>query len=218
MNTVRLSTLSLTVAIAVMTLGYANPSFANPPDEDGEHEHGGGGGGDATFDVFILEVDVDGIAVVNGLDGRSGLNNPWLESVGGKNAIGLNDATAFLDVGVLMGLAGFTGEVSDCFPGDQGMHASADPLHQAIVKKGKRGTAEANFWFHGATDDGSVDVLYVLKLFGEFVGMDVEFPGTADLLMDEWELKVENEGRKIKMLSCENQGMGNVTITVTERS
>ena len=45
MNTVRLSTLSLTIAIAVMTLGYANPSFANPPDDGGGHEHGGGGGG-----------------------------------------------------------------------------------------------------------------------------------------------------------------------------
>ena len=32
MNTLRLSTLSLSLAIAVMTLGYANPSFADKPD------------------------------------------------------------------------------------------------------------------------------------------------------------------------------------------
>ncbi|MEE8464587.1 MAG: hypothetical protein V3S53_07365 [Gammaproteobacteria bacterium] len=212
MNTVGLSTLSLTVAIAVMTLGYANPSFADKP-SGGEHDHGGGGVDGATFDVFILG---------GGLDGRSGIDNPWLENFGGKNSIGLNDAApAGLDVGMLMGLADFTGEDEDsgCFPADTGTdHASTSlfPLHQAIVKQGRNGRAEASFWFHGATTEGD-EVLYVLKLFGHFDGENVEFPGDAVLLMDEWELKVENEGRKIKNMSCESQGMGkDVTISVFE--
>jgi len=49
MNILRLSTLSLTLAIAVMTLGYANPSFADKPGTGGcvvtahEHCHDDGG-------------------------------------------------------------------------------------------------------------------------------------------------------------------------------
>ena len=213
MNTVRLSTLSLTIAIAVMTLGYANPSFADPPD-GGEHDHGGGGGGggDATFDVIILGIG-------NELDGRSGLDNPWLESFGGKNAIGLNDATAGLDVGMLMGLAAFTGEDPDCFPEDTGTdHTSTSlfPLHQAIVKQGRKGRAEASFWFHGATTEGD-EVLYVLNLFGHFADENAEFPGTAELLMDDWELKVENEGKAIKSISCigELGVVDEVLVTIT---
>ena len=48
MNILRLLTLSLTVALAVVTLGYVNPSFADQPNSDGCGEvhcgHGGGGG------------------------------------------------------------------------------------------------------------------------------------------------------------------------------
>lgn len=203
--------MAVAIAIAVMTLGYANPSFADKPN-NGEHDHGGGdGAGGAMFDVIILG---------GGLDGGSGLDDPWLQGFGGKNSIGLNDATAGLDVGMLMGLDVLTGEDESCFPPDTGDdHASASdfPLHQAIVKRGKQGSVEASFWFHGATDDGSVEVLYVLKLFGDIDG-NVEFPGTADLSMDEWELKVENEGRKIKKMSCESQGTDiDVTITVTKQ-
>ncbi len=42
MNILRLSTVSLTLAIAAFAFGYANPSFADPP------PHGHGGGGDDT--------------------------------------------------------------------------------------------------------------------------------------------------------------------------
>ena len=49
MRILRLSTLSLTLAIAVITLGLAAaPALANPADENGCHDHkdcGGGGGG-----------------------------------------------------------------------------------------------------------------------------------------------------------------------------
>ncbi len=41
MNILRLSTFSLTLALAVFALGYVNPSFANPTGE--KHNHGGGG-------------------------------------------------------------------------------------------------------------------------------------------------------------------------------
>ncbi len=62
MNILRLSTFSLTLAIAVFALGYANPSFAGKKcDADPNHpscKDGGGGGDDdktlrAKFDLFI---------------------------------------------------------------------------------------------------------------------------------------------------------------------
>ena len=49
MNILRLSTLSLTLAIAVFALGY-NTSFADKP-VNGEHNHGGE---DKTETVFLL--------------------------------------------------------------------------------------------------------------------------------------------------------------------
>ncbi len=61
MNILRLSTLSLTLAIAFVTLGYMDSASADPKNWDGDHcvDHGGDGGGDddktlrAKFDLFI---------------------------------------------------------------------------------------------------------------------------------------------------------------------
>ena len=53
MNISRLTILSSTLAIAMMTLGY-NPSFANKP-TNGEHDHGDGDGGtETTFSVEVV--------------------------------------------------------------------------------------------------------------------------------------------------------------------
>jgi len=52
MNILRLSTLSLTLAIAVFALGY-NPSFADNPNK-GNHPHGDGG--DKTETEFMVEM------------------------------------------------------------------------------------------------------------------------------------------------------------------
>ena len=79
MNILRLSTLTLTLAIAAFSLGYVNPSFAGKP-VDGEHDHGGGstGGDDATYSVEI---------VGDNLAGDSFLSPPWHDG-GRKNSIG----------------------------------------------------------------------------------------------------------------------------------
>ncbi len=53
MKILRLSTLSLTLAIAVFSLGYVNPSFAGKPDSEGNHDHGGEGNTETTFTVDI---------------------------------------------------------------------------------------------------------------------------------------------------------------------
>ena len=41
MNILRLTVLSLTLVMAVITLGYVNSADANKPDSDGNHDHGG---------------------------------------------------------------------------------------------------------------------------------------------------------------------------------
>ena len=220
MNTVRLSTLSLTIAIAVMTLGYANPSFADKP-SNGDHEHGGGGGGadGAMFRVTILDDDLAGGSTV-AVDEMGKTIDPWLQGFGGKNSIGLNDASG-LDVGTLTGVGSFTGlglgPNEFCFPGDiVDPHASLFPLHQAFIKPGKKGRAEASFWFHGTTKDGMVRVLYLLKLIGAFESPEV-WPSAQKLTMTDWELKVENEGKAIKSISCigELPEEDEVSVTIT---
>ena len=101
------------------------------------------------------------------------------------------------------------------FPGNYlPPHDSAYELHQAIIKSGKKGRAEASFWFHGATTNGMVRVLYLLKLFGTFDNPE-DWPSAQKLTMTDWELTVENEGKKIKGESCSGDGDAkDLTITV----
>ena len=62
MNILRLSTPSLTLAIAVITLGYANCSFAGPDcDTHPTHPSCGGGGTQTTFNVdWVMGNDTEG--------------------------------------------------------------------------------------------------------------------------------------------------------------
>ncbi len=79
MSILRLSTLSLTLAIAVMTLGYANPSFADKPGTGGcvvtahEHCHDDGDEEPATvFVVAMLPGDMGGMDGLVTSDGACG--------------------------------------------------------------------------------------------------------------------------------------------------
>ncbi len=68
MNILRLSTLSLTLAIAVFALSY-NPSFADKPDND-KHDHGGGDDPATVFSVEMQPGDVgaaDGLVISDGV-------------------------------------------------------------------------------------------------------------------------------------------------------
>ncbi|MCH7508856.1 MAG: hypothetical protein IIB68_03325 [Proteobacteria bacterium] len=58
MNTLRLSTLSLSLVVAVLTLGYANPSFAAPKKCDGAlpGTPGCGGGNNTTGIEYTVEL------------------------------------------------------------------------------------------------------------------------------------------------------------------
>ncbi len=229
MNRSALATFSLATAIAVMTLGYANPSYAAKPciDDDTHPSCKTDDDDGAAFDV-----DITGDL---GLDGGSG-EDPWVQGVLGKNGIGLKDvAPDDLAVGTLTGVGGFflDEKYAPCFDFDDTGHDFSPELHQAYIKPGKKGRAEAKFWFHGETykpldgefcdgeSDGEsscgpastqVRVLYVLTLFGEFDPIKV-WPGPQTLEMDAWELKVENEGKTIKEISCQSEG-DKVVVTI----
>ncbi len=72
MKILRLSTLSLTLAIAVFALSYVNPSFAAPG--GGKHNHGGGGD-DPSFPTNIT-VQLSGGAFVSVDDSGSPPTRP----------------------------------------------------------------------------------------------------------------------------------------------
>ncbi len=216
MNISRLSTLSLTIAIAVMTLGYANPAFADKPKND-MHDHGDDDGGDVAEYVVTISGDMTGAS-----------DFKWREDFGGKKTIGLNDAAGgripgeFTDLSFFGALPAapptppFTaGDGANCFS------SASFTIHQGSVSKGRGGRAQAGFFFHGLTNDGSVMVLYGLQLIGEFaLGAEVEWPpsdgGDTVLNIATWELSATNEGKDIKSISCIGEGAtNNVTITVT---
>ena len=67
MNILRLSTLSLALALAVFSLGYVSPSFANKPDPDTGHDHGSEVNTGTTFSV-VVETDTGTPKVVTGAD------------------------------------------------------------------------------------------------------------------------------------------------------
>ena len=207
MNISRLSTLLPSLAIAVITLGLAAvPALADPGDDDGCHEHkedcGGGGGGGG--DVAEYSVTISGA-----MTGASDHN--WRGNFGGKKNIGLNDASPSRMVGEFTNLEFFTntngpfgGLGAMCFP------KASFPLtiHQAIIKRGKGGRAQAGFWFDGKTDDGTTAVLYALALFGQFNADDTDIPWlppdetTHKILMMDWKMIVENERKEIRSMSC----------------
>ncbi len=71
MNILRLTILSLTLAMAVITLSYVTPAFANKPDGNGNHNHGGGDGGGKneckmSFDVVFRDDPIDDVVVSDG--------------------------------------------------------------------------------------------------------------------------------------------------------
>ena len=75
MNILRLSTLSVTLAIAVFALGYANPSFADKP----PHDHGGG---DDPATVFSVEMQPGTMSNKAGLVTSAGVACGTTENLG----------------------------------------------------------------------------------------------------------------------------------------
>ena len=211
MNILRLSTLSLTLAIAVFALGYVNPSFAGKPDKCPDHPSCKDGG-DAKYSV----------AISGDVLGNSVAGYPWSKG-GGRNTINsppynagfLTDLSFFAALPVEPPPPFTAGQATVCFA------AGTFPLYGGFINQGKKGTAQANFWFFAKTYDGippgsdPITVLYQLTYTGVFAsGWLPEIGSPAFLNMNEWRLHAENEGDDIKAISCIGEGTTNVMITV----
>jgi len=97
MNILRLSTLSLTLAIVVFALGSANPSFAAPKKCDGDPFPippgcGGGDGDDGGRDETFYDVVIGKANAGDPIFGESDDDHPWL-TFGNGTSIGLGDAS-----------------------------------------------------------------------------------------------------------------------------
>jgi len=104
--------------------------------------------------------------------------------------------------------------------------APTTPL-RGFLREHKKGVANGMFWFSGFTVDavGSPDrksVLYLLQVTGEFVkGSAAGWPENGNLnsnfmVMTNWELKVENEGKSVANRSCEDSGGLALIVTVAK--
>lgn len=240
MNVLRLSTLSLTLAIAVITLGLAAvPALADPPDADTgchvRHNKDCNGGDDGGRDETFYDVVITGT-----ISGES--TTPWL-TFGKETSIGLNDSSLPLrpGVGKFTDLVNFFMSVSDdplalfsaadagiCFAIiDEGNNLSKNPpfaIHQGRVQEGRGGRAQASFWFHASThtavDGELVTVLYALLLTGDFdEGSSLPPTGNSVVLsITAWQLTATNEGKAVKSASCIGEGtvtVNDVDVTVT---
>ena len=171
------------------------------------HGGGGSGGDDATYSVFITG-DVGG----NSLEA-----SPW-SSGGGKKTISGRQHNA----GVLTDLSFFTALVNGPFTAIQGsacFGAYPFQLFGGTIKPGKKGTAQASFWFEANTyTEPAQTLFYLLHYTGVFNEGEVwlpEFGSPADLTMTHWKLSATNEGEDIKAISCIGEGTTNVFIEVT---
>jgi len=192
--------------IIMLALIVSGIALAEPPDPKCPGDH-----------PSCKEAGADGYSVTieGDVDGKSEDN--WLLGVGGKNSIGFNAATAGHDVGDFTSLHFFTG--SDSPFGSVGATCFSVPaeLTQATIKQGKGGRAQAAFWFDGKTDDGITSVLYALALFGLF-DTETAWPpeGTPHvMMMTDWKIIVENEGKAIKSISCIGEGDDDITVQIT---
>lgn len=197
--------------IFILALTVSGIALAKQPECPGDHPSCKDAAGGAGYSVTIVGADVEGASV-----------NHWL---GGPKGVGLNDAGVNGDVGELTHLNFFisSGQGAICFPlGNWFPHEEGEgyQLHQAQIKEGRGGRAEATFWFHGRTYENNIRVLYALALYGDFNEEDLEFPPVNDgetivMVMHDWKMIVENERKAIKSISCIGKGTNDVTVTIT---
>lgn len=207
--------MAVTIAIAVMTLGYANPSFADKPTNG--HNHGGDDGGrvETFYDVVI------GMAA-NGETIFGGSTRPW-STFGKGKSIGLGDGSlGHTGVGEFTDLSFFTRVDGDFDEKGATCFQVPTVIHQGSVAQGRGGRAESRFFFEGFTHTEVagefVEINYQLQLIGDFVPDDPWPPTdnmTTTLTMTTWELSASNEGQAIKDISCIGKGTVDVNIMVT---
>ncbi len=199
MNILRVSTLSLTLAVAAFALGFANPAFAekvkncDPPDPHPScKDDGGGDGGKAKFSVFIIPGVV--MSSGNSLD-----SHPWW--TGSKHGIG--EADPHEDK---VALENFDASYfADTIPDGVNCFGASTSVREASIRE-RRGAMESMFWFHGRTNDDSEDVTYILHMGGVLDAGD--FPpaplGVISMMdMDHWRINVANGQSDVEPFACD---------------
>ena len=229
----KLPRLKITAA-AVIGLFAITGSFAPPANADCSHR----GNPDHRHcdDDFGNVDDPADEYIANWTGGVSGTSFPGAHPIlgprdwilGNKKLIGLNiggllPADIDRNVGQLTDLDFFRAlgdfEGANCFD-DTAVVPVDGYLAQGHVIKGKRGRAEAHFWFSGYTEFGPQSgdaerILYKLLLIGEndrstpeneAFDPDVWPPtGTTTMTMDTWTLSIEGEG-DVRDISCVGSG------------
>ena len=107
--------------------------------------------------------------------------------------------------GVLTNLAFF----QDAFTNGASCFPISTPLFAATLQTGRAGGASAALWFDGHTNDSSTEILYILRLDGvvdDPQNWPPEVGTTNNMMLTDWSMGVENEGKKIKNISCLGEG------------
>lgn len=227
MNILRLSIL---IGLFAITGSFAPPVNADCPHRANfNHKHCddpvGGNGDDTDPALYIAEWDG---AVEGNSGGPDGGPHPGMDEdrnwiAGNKKSIGLNigggTPSDMRNVGQLTDLRYFTelirnpgpfgAEGTNCFGG--GVDGF---LGQASLIKGRKGRAEAHFWFLAYPRVGPVPmtdrISYLLTLIGEsptvtnpIVGDWFPTTGTTTMTMDTWELSTQGVADDV---SCSGSG------------
>ena len=199
----------LTILSLLAFLGFSTSAVAHPCQENQEppdtHKHCpdvNDDVGEEYWDVVIAGPDSGG--------GISGVGTLWEyngRSIDYKTFNGHANATATLNLSYFVGK--FDGHATECF----GAPITLKPLHSGGVLKRRKSDAHGKFWFGGYTydDESGKDiktVLYLLIVDGEFYSGGPEgWPENGAVMrMDDWELKVENQGADVADRSCEGSG------------
>jgi len=92
-----------------------------------------------------------------------------------------------------------------CFPDNNMTELFSASCHSKKIKGGGGLQAICSFWFSGKTGIRDIDVNYLFEEFGTFTNA-IDWPGTSDLIMTEWELSVETTTGGGRKIACTSSG------------
>ena len=172
MKIVHLSARTLTLAIAVIALGYANSVSAEKPNcpEDDSHPSCSGGGGDGGGS------DADATYSANFTGALSGgsAGDHWL---GHGKGVGANVFSGLEDTNIDLEYFDDLFMKNGCF---------GDPFYepgQVSVKEKNKNNTEAWFWFTASVIGGGESANYLLQTFGTFDDPPVDWPPSTTTSM-----------------------------------
>jgi hypothetical protein len=167
-------------------------------------------GGKPTFHVY--DVVIAGAVSSGESSDFWGYNGKQVYSQYGRHEeMNLNYFRAFFDP---------KGKGLSCFGGTDSTISTSPPNLMTnfggFLRKHKKDAANGMFWFRGHTSDtADGTVLYLLEVTGEFDNPPGWPENGSLMIMPNWTLKVENEGKDVASRSCEDSGVWPVTLSDT---